>query len=329
MKKVIVTTALFLLFVSASSQPCLPEGINFESQAQIDNFQINYPGCTIIEGDVIIEGDDISNLSALNVLTSIQGDLKIGYPFGNAILFSLAGLENITEIGGRLIIEDNNLLEDLNGLSGLVSIGGMLQVTGNDMIVDFNGLNNLSSIGGSLVAVANDGLLNFHGLEGLSEIIGSFSIQSNKELTTLSGLQNINGSSIKNLYIFSNDNLSECEVASICNYLGGSPGTINLHSNAEGCNSQQEVENACGLQIDESKFHPAITIYPNPANQGINISVEGFAIDEVVIYTLTGQKVYGIKTKGESIDISILQPGMYIVEVMVEGRRIRRKLVVE
>ncbi len=56
------------------SQPCLSEGITFTTQEQIDSFQINYPSCTEIEGDVGIYGDDITNLNGLNVLTSI-GDL--------------------------------------------------------------------------------------------------------------------------------------------------------------------------------------------------------------------------------------------------------------
>jgi S-formylglutathione hydrolase FrmB len=52
---------------------CLPQGITFTNQAQIDNFQTNYPGCTEIEGDVTIAGDDITNLNGLSVLTSIGG----------------------------------------------------------------------------------------------------------------------------------------------------------------------------------------------------------------------------------------------------------------
>ena len=54
---------------------CLPEGITFSTQEEIDNFQINYPYCTEIEGDVIIEGDEITNLDGLSVLNSISGFL--------------------------------------------------------------------------------------------------------------------------------------------------------------------------------------------------------------------------------------------------------------
>jgi len=66
-------TSLFTLHLS--SQPCLPESITFSTQEQIDNFQATYPNCTEIEGGVLIEGSDITNLDELNVITSIGGYL--------------------------------------------------------------------------------------------------------------------------------------------------------------------------------------------------------------------------------------------------------------
>jgi hypothetical protein len=98
MKKLTITILiLFLVYGIASSQrkSCLPEGITFRTQEQIDNFQINYPGCTEIEGDVYIGhrpgfGSDIVSLDSLNVLTSIGGDLAI---HDNQALVSLSGLE--------------------------------------------------------------------------------------------------------------------------------------------------------------------------------------------------------------------------------------------
>jgi hypothetical protein len=60
-----------LFTLHAISQPCLPDGITFNTQEQIDNFQINHPNCTEIEGGVVIEGDDITNLDSLIVITSI------------------------------------------------------------------------------------------------------------------------------------------------------------------------------------------------------------------------------------------------------------------
>ena len=65
MKKLFLFTLISLVSLSSISQSCLPEGITFSTQEQIDNFQTVYPGCTEIEGDVKIEGENISNLYGL------------------------------------------------------------------------------------------------------------------------------------------------------------------------------------------------------------------------------------------------------------------------
>lgn len=71
----IFTFALILYCGAVSAQPCLPNGITFNTQTQIDSFQINFPNCTEIEGDVLIEGNEITNLDSLDVLTSVYGNL--------------------------------------------------------------------------------------------------------------------------------------------------------------------------------------------------------------------------------------------------------------
>jgi hypothetical protein len=76
MKKLIpLLTVVAISYTFALSQSCLPEGIIFTSQEQIDNFQTNYPGCTEIMGTVLIEGNNITDLNGLNVITSVGGFL--------------------------------------------------------------------------------------------------------------------------------------------------------------------------------------------------------------------------------------------------------------
>ena len=110
MKKFYILLISLLLIcglMAQTGQPCstcLPEGITFTTQAQIDNFQANYPGCTEIIGHVTIDGNDINNLNGLNVLTSIGGTVFIPT---NPALTSLSGLENMTAIGGNLTIYGN------------------------------------------------------------------------------------------------------------------------------------------------------------------------------------------------------------------------------
>ena len=63
-----------LFFFTTTAQSCLPEGIVFTNQSQIDQFQINYPNCTEIEGDVVIGfwlGTNITNLNGLSILTTL------------------------------------------------------------------------------------------------------------------------------------------------------------------------------------------------------------------------------------------------------------------
>ena len=111
MKKLFIISVIMFMFSFAMAQTgqpcstCLPEGIEFTAQSQIDSFQTNYPGCTEILGDVNIHGVDITNLNGLIVLTSCGGSLVIGtYSSGNPALISLSGLDNVTSIGGNLII---------------------------------------------------------------------------------------------------------------------------------------------------------------------------------------------------------------------------------
>ncbi|MBU2650714.1 MAG: hypothetical protein KKA81_07255, partial [Bacteroidetes bacterium] len=73
-EKVLIITILAFLFPPLlQSQHCLPEGITFYTQEQIDLFPSNYPGCTAIDGGVTVTGDFIQNLDSLMGLNTIGG----------------------------------------------------------------------------------------------------------------------------------------------------------------------------------------------------------------------------------------------------------------
>ena len=97
--RILTLSALLFASVYLFGQPCLPEGIEFTTQEQIDNFQVNYPGCNEIEGDVSISGHDITDLNGLSSLEKILGTLRIE---GNDTLQSLEGLGNLSVIEGKL-----------------------------------------------------------------------------------------------------------------------------------------------------------------------------------------------------------------------------------
>ena len=75
----------------------------------------------------------------------------------------------------------------------------------------------------------------------------------NDILTSLLGLSNIESESINDLFISNNNLLIECEALRICNYLANPNGIVDIHDNAPGCNSQDEVEEACVISVPETK----------------------------------------------------------------------------
>jgi hypothetical protein len=196
MKKFLLFVAVVVISHNTTiSQSCLPDGITFTTQSQIDSIEINYPGCTYIEGTVTIRGNDITNLN---------------------------GFINLNHIGGKLIIEYCPLLTNLNGLNNLTSIWWHLQINDNVNLVSLSGLQSLQSIEG--------------GLE----------IYDNPSLTSLTGLDNIEAFNLDFLIIAKNPNLSLCNVESVCNFLSGDFGEINIYNNAPGCLNPVEVAGRCG-----------------------------------------------------------------------------------
>jgi len=73
-----------------------------------------------------------------------------------------------------------------------------------------------------------------------------------------------------------------------------------------------------------------IEIHPNPARNEIFVSVkDGVIIKEANIYNQMGQKVLCKKGKTNTVDVSMLQHGMYIIEIEIDNGKLRSKLIIE
>ncbi len=183
---------LMLCHVNMVSQPCLPEGITFTSQSQVDSFPIKYPNCTEIEGFVTINGSDIDNLNGLNGITVIDDDLSIGIfgSGGNNSLTSLTGLNSLEYIGESLFIYENDNLLSLSGLENLSYIGGYLAVQLNGSLPSLTGIGIIDSVQGVYIA-NNNSLQSLEGLESITFIEEYLHVKSNPDLETLNGLENL------------------------------------------------------------------------------------------------------------------------------------------
>jgi len=81
--------------------------------------------------------------------------------------------------------------------------------------------------------------------------------------------------------------------------------------------------------VQEFGKEKSTIIYPNPARDIMNISLEKNAlIKEVTIFNQTGQKVFEGRPQNNTIDVSGLKRGIYFVKVNRDNGIVGEKLVV-
>jgi len=212
MKAITSAICFFILLpLPGFSQFCLPNGIIFSRQSQLDSFPLSYPGCILIEGDLHIEGDDIVNINGLYPIVAIKGNLLITY---NQNLDNLEGLHSLRTIEGSLSIIQNSKLKSLNGLTSLESVKQDFLIHDNDGLIDLSGANKFHIAKGDLLISQNDNLVHpvglkvdsilatlyldenaimqdLNGLDSLTYIGGDLLIQNNASLTDLSGIHSL------------------------------------------------------------------------------------------------------------------------------------------
>jgi hypothetical protein len=139
----------------------------------------------VYEGNYNIQ--DNTDIQYLNGYTTVTGNFTISdhiYNFhNNDVITNLSGLENLTTIGGDLRIWDNNALTSLSSLENLTSIDGNLDIYRNAALTSLSGLENLTSIGGWLRIGRNDALTSL-GMTGLQRVDGDFEVTDNQQLCT-------------------------------------------------------------------------------------------------------------------------------------------------
>ncbi|MEM9823625.1 MAG: hypothetical protein AAF985_21245, partial [Bacteroidota bacterium] len=116
--------------------PACNGDVTFDSQAQLDA----WIPCDTLFGNLELMGEDITDLSPLNGLVAITGNLTID---GCTNLTSLQGLNQLQYVGGTLLFSQNDALTDFFGLEQLETIGQNLEIIGNDNIGSLQGLQGL------------------------------------------------------------------------------------------------------------------------------------------------------------------------------------------
>jgi len=314
---------------------------------------------TIDDDFLFIKNYNISNFSGLENLTHIGGNLTVGriqletvfgpvapdlykhYREGNNNLTSLSGLNSLAFVGGNFTIGDNDAMANIDALQQLQSIGGSFNFYENNQIANLSGLSALTTIGGDLefayryyyefyynlydTETGNHALTDLTGLENLNSINGEIFITKNTALTNLNALNNLDHTSIINLTLTFNDNLSVCNTTSICNYLE-SNGESEIFNNAAGCSSVEGIENTCIVSTSTPDDLPQVTISPNPST-GM-FQVKGIPQGTYQIHDTQGRIVQSGNIQNNlSINISQETQGVYFISIQIENEIITKRIV--
>lgn len=224
--KSICVTALLLCLSGYSYSQCLT-GITFTTQDQIDNFAVNNPYCTVVQGNLIIEesvSGNITDLSGLTQIVGVEGSLEVK---SNDLLTSLVGLDNIYSVGDKLRILNNPNLATLD-LSSLYSVESFLSIVNNDDLANLDMLDALVFVSGYLAIYDNDGLVDITGIRNIrhENVISQNPIVSDFE-------------------IHDNPLLAACASTLLCEAIAAASHSFDIQNNASSCASVSEITNSC------------------------------------------------------------------------------------
>ena len=212
--KLSILMALLCLPFFLLSQACLPEGITFETQEDIDNFSTNYPGCTHVYGDITTTGSGITNLDGLSHIDSVGGELFI---FDCFDLTDVSGFDELKYIGGKFRLQETALdtfvlpvaLKEVNGL----------EIVFNDSLLHLVVEDSLITINDDLIISQNPNLSKVIGFDFLDTIRGGYYITLVDQLDSISSFNQLK-------YVGSGFNLRNHQIAQMptfekLNYVGG------------------------------------------------------------------------------------------------------------
>lgn len=173
--------------IACSGPSVCPSGdLVFTEQSELDDFVLDYFGCTEVTGNLTISGSGITDLQPLAALLSIQGNLEIR---GTSVT-SLAGLNDLRSIGNNFELINNGQLIDIDGINRLSSVGQDLYFNRNSAMTSIAGFNTLNSVN-ALYLNDNDGLIDISGFNALSDVRESIEIVFSEALEDISGFNNL------------------------------------------------------------------------------------------------------------------------------------------
>jgi hypothetical protein len=84
------------------------------------------------------------------------------------------------------------------------------------------------------------------------------------------------------------------------------------------------------LSIDTNFTKEELSIYPNPANNGIvTIKSQGSSIKNITLFDMLGRSVLQTKLNSEVLDVRTIKSGLYLLQVSIGDRASTSKLIIK
>jgi hypothetical protein len=91
--------------------------------------------------------------------------------------------------------------------------------------------------------------------------------------------------------------------------------------------SAQDTKQQAKLQ--ESSVIEGFNLYPNPVTNGkVYVSTKNDSDKEIIIFDLLGKRVLQILISSKELNVSSLNPGVYIIKINEDNATATRKLIV-
>ncbi|MEM7369874.1 MAG: T9SS type A sorting domain-containing protein [Bacteroidota bacterium] len=270
---------LFTFCLSQAQAQIYPSSISFQSQLHIDTF----PPYTQINGSVLFQGLDITNVDSLYRIEVIQGDLN--FSTLNA-LESVDGLAGLTSVGGDFWLNvpnsnpPNTVLTNVDSLSNLTSVGGTFAIGYYDALTHVDGLSSLSKVNENLF-IGGASLQNVDGLLNLDSVGSVLGIGGSPLLTNLDGLASLVYAGLS-LHIVDNAQLVQVNGLSSLSFCGtqlliqDNPNLVNLDglSSLVSVGTTASSSSVGGLIIRNNASLPSLNGLDNLSDIGTNIWIK-------------------------------------------------------
>ncbi len=297
----------------------------------------------------ILNLDNISFLPEFFKLKLVKGNINIG---SNNHVFKFSYFPSLKIIEGSLEIGLKKSIIDFDGFTALDTILGSLRILGSsfDMTEKISGFKNLKYIGQDFLISELFNLNEITGFSSLQKVTRSvklnllvkiqnldafknlssatiLNISSCWLLNDISGVTGIDFTKLNNFHLSGNDSLSYCHYEPICTYIDQNLGKHDIKFNKKGCNSAEEILEACRTVGVEEWDEVQVSIYPNPTCSHFYIESDtDIDIDDVEIWTMAGSKVPFSKV-GDAIYPIFQDGGLLIVKIKISGKTLVKKIL--